>query len=71
MPFFMPAIYKTCLLHDGFLLGFLFHPEYGAGMFLRKVGCLSTDYTALARQQIKFGLLPASRWLLSRPILQP
>jgi hypothetical protein len=25
----------------------LFDPEYGGDMFLRNVGCLSTDYTAL------------------------
>jgi hypothetical protein len=31
----------------GFLLGLFLDPEDGGHMFLRNVGCLSTDYTAL------------------------
>jgi hypothetical protein len=31
--------------HAGLLLGLLFYPEYGSDMFLRNVGCISTDYT--------------------------
>jgi hypothetical protein len=31
----------------GFLLGLLFYPEDGGNMFLRNVGSLSPDYTAL------------------------
>jgi hypothetical protein len=34
--------------HAGFFLGlFFFGPEDGGDMFLRYVGCLSTDYMAL------------------------
>jgi hypothetical protein len=36
----------TCF-HAGFLLGLFSDPEDGGDMFLRNVGCLSTDYTAL------------------------
>jgi hypothetical protein len=35
------------LLHASFLLGFLLDPEDGDDMFLRKVGWLATEYTAL------------------------
>jgi hypothetical protein len=35
------------LLHAGFMLGVLFDPEDGGDIFLRNVGRLSTDYTAL------------------------
>jgi hypothetical protein len=31
----------------GILLGLVFDPEDGSDMFLRNVGCLSTDYTSL------------------------
>jgi hypothetical protein len=31
----------------GFLLGIFFDPEDGSDTFLRNVGCLSRDYTAL------------------------
>jgi hypothetical protein len=30
-----------------FMLGLIFNPEDGRDMFLRTVGCLSTDYTTL------------------------
>jgi hypothetical protein len=33
--------------HSGFLLASFFSPEDIGDMFLRNVGCLSTDYTAL------------------------
>jgi hypothetical protein len=36
----------TCF-HAGFLIGLHFDPEDGGDMFLRNVGWLSTDYTAL------------------------
>jgi hypothetical protein len=36
----------TCF-HAGFFLGLFFDPEDGGDMFLRNVGLLSTDYTAL------------------------
>jgi hypothetical protein len=36
----------TCF-HAGFLLGLFFDTENGGEMFLRNVGCLSTDYMAL------------------------
>jgi hypothetical protein len=35
------------LIYVGFLLGVFFQPGDGDGMFLRNVGLLSTDYTAL------------------------
>jgi hypothetical protein len=35
------------LLHADFLLRLFFDPEDGGEIFLRNVGCLSTDYTAL------------------------
>jgi hypothetical protein len=35
-----------CLLHSGFLLDLLFNPEDRGNIFLRKVGLLSSDYTA-------------------------
>jgi hypothetical protein len=40
------ALLATCL-HTCFLLGLYFDPEDGGDMFLRNVGSLSTDYTAL------------------------
>jgi hypothetical protein len=40
-------VFLKNLLHDGFLLGFLFIPEDGRNLFLRKVGWLSTDCAAL------------------------
>lgn len=39
---------STCyLLHAGFLLGLFFDTENGDEIFLRNVGWLLTDYTAL------------------------
>jgi hypothetical protein len=38
---------KQLLLHMGFLLGLFFDPQDGGYIFLRNVGELSTDYTAL------------------------
>jgi hypothetical protein len=35
------------LLHAGFLLAVFFDPEGGGDMFIRHIGWLSTDYTAL------------------------
>jgi hypothetical protein len=35
------------LLHAGFLLGLLFHPEDGSGMSLQNVSSLSLDYIVL------------------------
>jgi hypothetical protein len=35
------------VLHAGFLLGSFFSPEDGGHIFLRNVGWLSTDHTAL------------------------
>jgi hypothetical protein len=35
------------LLTRWFLLGLFFDPKDGGDMFLRKVGCLAKDYTAL------------------------
>jgi hypothetical protein len=40
------------LLHADFLLGLSFDPEDGGEMFLRNVGWLSTDYTALYYRRI-------------------
>jgi hypothetical protein len=40
------ALLATCF-HAGSLLGLFFYPEDGGDMFLRNVGWLSTDYTAL------------------------
>jgi hypothetical protein len=42
----MYALFVTCF-HAGFLLGLIFDPHDGRGMFLRNVGWLPTDYTAL------------------------
>jgi hypothetical protein len=45
---------KACHLpHDGFLLR-LFDPEDGGTMFLRNIGWLSTDYTALYHRRQNF-----------------
>jgi hypothetical protein len=39
---------ESCRLFDaGFFFGLLLKPEDGSDMFLRNVGCLSPDYTAL------------------------
>jgi hypothetical protein len=35
------------LLHAGFLIGLFYDLENGGDIFLRNVGLLSTDYTAL------------------------
>jgi hypothetical protein len=41
-------ISSSCyLLHAGFLFGLIFDTEDGGDIFLRNVGCLSTNYTAL------------------------
>jgi hypothetical protein len=40
------ALLATCI-HADLLLGLLFDPEDGSDIFLRNVGRLSTDYTAL------------------------
>jgi hypothetical protein len=41
------AVYSAChLLTCWFLLKIFFDPEDGGDMFLRNVGCISTDYTA-------------------------
>jgi hypothetical protein len=37
---------KTCHLLARWLLDFFFDPEDGGAMFLRNVGCYTTDYTA-------------------------
>jgi hypothetical protein len=44
---------KGCkyLLHAGFFLGLFFEPEDGGYMFIRNVGLLSADYTALYRRR--------------------
>jgi hypothetical protein len=39
--------FVCCLLHAAFFLEFLFSPEDGIGVFLRKVSRLLTDYMAL------------------------
>jgi hypothetical protein len=40
------SLLATCF-HAGIFLGLFFDPEDGGDMFLRNVGLLSTDYTAL------------------------
>jgi hypothetical protein len=54
-----------CLLHVDFLLGLLFNPEDVGDMFLRNVGCLSPDYTALYPKRQKsspnISLAPSSQ----------
>jgi hypothetical protein len=37
----------TICFHDDFFFGILFDTEDGGDMFLRNVGSLSTDFTAL------------------------
>jgi hypothetical protein len=39
--------FACCLLHAGFLLGLLLNPKDGSDIFLRNVGLLLTDCTAL------------------------
>jgi hypothetical protein len=43
-----------CLLHVDFLLGLFFDTEDEGDMFLRNVGLLSVDYTALYPRLYKF-----------------
>jgi hypothetical protein len=43
------------------LLGLFFDPEDGGNMFLRKLGGLSTDYTALYSQKTGFFMATAVR----------
>jgi hypothetical protein len=50
----MKAIYLT---HAGFLLGLFFYTENGGDMFLRNIGWLSTDYTALYPRRYKSSCL--------------
>jgi hypothetical protein len=47
------ALFSTCF-HAGFSLGLFFDPENGGDMFLRNVGCPSTDYTALYPRRLKY-----------------
>jgi hypothetical protein len=41
------VILNSCLLHTGFALGLVFHPEDRCVMFLQNVGLLSPEYTVL------------------------
>jgi hypothetical protein len=54
--------------YAGFLLSLYFDPEDGGDMFLRNVGCLSTDYTALypRRWCSSYNEVHASAWLIIR-----
>jgi hypothetical protein len=42
--------FTFCLLHYDRLLSLFFYPEDGGDMFLRSVGRLSTDFTALNKK---------------------
>jgi hypothetical protein len=46
----MQKMASSCF-HTGILLGIFFYPEDGGDMFLRNVGLLSTDYTALCQRK--------------------
>jgi hypothetical protein len=43
----MKQVASRALLHAGFLLDLFFDPADGGDMYLRSIGRLSTDYTAL------------------------
>jgi hypothetical protein len=56
------ASFACCLLHIGFPLGLLFEPKDGGDIFLRNVGWLLTDYTALySRRHKPFEMDPLLR----------
>jgi acyl-CoA thioesterase len=48
------------LLYAGLLLGLFFDPEEGGYMFVRNIGSLSMDYTALYFRRWNF-----SEWILT------
>jgi hypothetical protein len=64
------ALLATCF-HAGFLLGLFFHHEDGRDMLLRKVGWLSTVYTALYLRRQNFSQYSTFGSRLRRDIFPP
>jgi hypothetical protein len=52
-----------CLLYAGFLHGLLFNPEDEGDAFIRTVGSVSADYTALYPRRKKYSGTRVPQWV--------